>query len=315
MSEIDMLVNRLRKNARHWGKWARRYGITCYRLYERDIPEFPVIIDYYEGQVHLQEVDTGWQMAPEEHAAWMQGIRQVVAEVLEIPQEAVFTKIRRRQKGLAQYEKVGGSGIERIVHEGGHQFYVNLQDYLDTGLFLDHRHTRQLVQERAAGKRFLNLFAYTGSFTVYAAAGGARASVTVDLSNTYQEWTQRNLELNGIDLARHQLVRQDVFAYLADAARAQAQFDLIVMDPPSFSNSKKMAGVLDIQRDHVALINAAMRLLSPHGEFFFSTNLRSFQLDPCVPAAFAVEEISARTVPEDFRNKRIHLCWLLQHHR
>lgn len=313
MGDVQAFANRLRKNAKHWGKWARRQNIECYRVYDRDIPEFPLAIDIYGPRAHLQEFDTGWQMSDAEHAAWVKSVKDAVSEVLQLPLESVTFKLRARQKGLAQYEKTGARGGNFIVTEGGHRFIVNLEQYLDTGLFLDHRNTRRMVQEKAAGKRFLNLFAYTGSFTVYAAAGGAWESVTVDLSNTYQDWARRNFELNGMDLDKHHLVRADVLVWLDQAVASGEQFNLIVMDPPTFSNSKKMLGVLDVQCDHPRLINQCLALLAPGGELFFSTNLRSFELEqeklaPCA----SVQEISSLTVPEDYRNKKIHRCWLLK---
>ncbi len=311
MTDISIFSNRLTKNFRHWSKWAKRRSIGCYRLYDRDVPEFPVALDLYEQRAHLQEFDTGWQTEEAEYANWVESLRRAASEVLELPLSAIAFKQRRRQRGLAQYEKTGAQGEDFIVREGGHRFIVNLEEYLDTGLFLDHRNTRRMVQERATGKRFLNLFAYTGSFTVYAAAGGAVRSTTVDLSNTYQDWSKRNFELNGMDLERHELVRADVFAFLADAVKRGERYDLIVMDPPSFSNSKKMTGVLDVQRDHAPLINQCLKLLTASGELFFSTNLRSFQLDEAVLATRSVKEISGQTVPEDFRNRKIHRCWLI----
>jgi 23S rRNA (cytosine1962-C5)-methyltransferase len=200
MAELSIFTNRLRKNAKHWAKWAKRRGISCYRVYDRDVPEFPVALDLYEGRAHLQEIDTGWLQEEAEHAAWVESLCQVAAEVLELPRTAVIFKVRARQRGTSQYEKTGTRGGDFVVSEGGHRFIVNLEQYLDTGLFLDHRNTRQMVQERARGKHFLNLFAYTGSFSVYAAGGGAASSTTVDLSNTYLDWARRNFELNGMDL-------------------------------------------------------------------------------------------------------------------
>lgn len=268
-----------------------------------------MIVDVYGASAHIQEVDTGWQIDEDSHAAWLDAIRQAVAEVLAIAVDDIALKTRRRQKGLAQYEKTGETGRERIVSETGRRFIVNLEAYLDTGLFLDHRNTRRVVGEHAAGKRFLNLFAYTGSFTVYAATGGAISSVTVDLSNTYQDWSRRNFELNGLDLSRHSLVRADVFRYLQDAAAAGERFDLIVMDPPSFSNSKKMLDILDVQRDQQRLVDGAMALLAPGGVLYFSNNLRGFKLDPALAERYRVEDISAKSVPEDFRNRKIHQCF------
>lgn len=312
MADITVFSNRLRKNFRHWAKWAKRQGLSCYRIYDRDIPEFPVAVDMYEQHVHLQEFETGWKQEESEYEAWVAAVCLATAEVLELPREAIFFKRRARQRGLSQYEKTGQGGKEFVVTENGNRFIVNLEQYLDTGLFLDHRNTRRMVQERAAGKRFLNLFAYTGSFTVYAAAGGAVSSTTVDMSNTYQEWTRRNFELNGMDLKRHLLVRADVFVFLEQAVKERQQFDSIVMDPPSFSNSKKMSGVLDVQRDHPQLINQCLKLLTPQGQLFFSNNLRSFELEQEAIASCNIREISGQTVPEDYRNKKIHRCWLIE---
>ncbi len=309
MADISAFSNRLRKNLRHWAKWARRNGISCYRLYDRDVPEYPFVVDLYCDQVHLQEVETGWQIEEDLYRAWLDSVVAACADVLQLAPVAIHLKQRRRQKGLDQYEKTGQSGDDFVVEEGGLKFSVNLDQYLDVGLFLDHRNTRAMVREEARGKRFLNLFAYTGSFTVYAAHGGAASSVTVDMSNTYQAWTQRNLQLNGLSGVQHQLVRADVFRYLEDAAAAGEQFDLIVMDPPTFSNSAKMQGVLDVQRDHVWLIDQCLGLLSSRGVLYFSTNLRSFVFDERLPERCQSSEISARTVPEDFRNKKIHRCW------
>lgn len=307
MSDISSFRNRLLKNARHWSKWAKRQGISCYRLYDRDVPEFPVIVDWYEGRVHLQEVETGWVESDEDHADWLDEIRAACAEVLQIPLEAVSLKTRRRQRGEQQYEKTGTSGEDFVVHEDGLEFYVNLEAYLDTGLFLDHRNTRKRVRAEAAGKRFLNLFSYTGAFTVYAAAGGARETVTVDMSNTYLDWAGRNFGLNGMAFQEHNRVREDVFAWLRHALEQREKFDLIVCDPPSFSNSKKMLGVLDVQRDHAWLIDSCLALLNPGGVLYFSNNLRTFKMDESLLAQ--CQDISAQSVPEDFRNKKIHQCF------
>lgn len=313
MSDITAFANRLGKNAKHYLKWARRHNIEAWRLYDRDIPQFPFAIDVYGGQIHLQEYDTGWLMQPEEYETWLSEVLEAVAFITGFAPADIHLKRRERQKGTQQYEKNGKAGADFIVHEHGRRFWVNLEKYLDTGLFLDHRNTRQRVGEMAAGKRFLNLFAYTGSFSVYAATGGAAASETVDLSNTYLDWARRNFELNGIDEARHQIVRADVFQYLQAAAQAGKPFDLIVMDPPSFSNSKKMLDILDIQRDHQKLIDGAMALLASDGLLFFSNNLRSFALDEAVAQKYAVKDISKQSVPEDFRNKKIHQCWEIRH--
>jgi 23S rRNA (cytosine1962-C5)-methyltransferase len=308
------LSNRLEKNARHFMRWAARQGITCYRVYDCDVPSYPVVIDWYQTdqgpRVHLQEVDTGWQQTEAEHHAWIEVVASAVANSLAVPPAAVIIKRRVRQRvGRAlesQYQPSGLGGEHLKIEEGGHRFWVNLEAYLDTGLFLDHRITRGMVGSESSGKRFLNLFAYTGSFSVYAAKGGASGSVTVDLSNTYCKWAERNLALNHIDPVRHSVVRADVFAWLKEARARREKFDLIVLDPPSFSNSKRMDGVLDVQRDHVTLIDQCMGLLSPAATLYFSCNLRSFTLDDELGARLQVKDITQRTIPEDFRDKRIH---------
>ncbi|MBM5572001.1 MULTISPECIES: class I SAM-dependent methyltransferase [Deefgea] len=307
MSDLSSYRNRLTKNMRHWGKWARRQGLTCYRVYDRDVPEFPMIVDVYGDRVHLQEYDTGWMETDEAYSIWVDEVHAVTAEVFAIPLEHVALKIRKRMKGLAQYEKAEGAGEFFVVEENGLKFEVNLEAYLDTGLFLDHRNTRKRVMLEAKGKRFLNLFSYTGAFSVYAAAGGAATTTTVDLSNTYLDWAGRNFVLNGFDSVQHQRIRADVFEFLREATCSPQKYDLIVMDPPSFSNSKKMLGVLDVQRDHAYLIESCMAMLAPGGVLYFSNNLRSFELDPMFVGIS--ENLTASSIPEDFRNKRIHQCF------
>ncbi|WP_373740255.1 class I SAM-dependent methyltransferase [Neisseria sp.] len=313
MTDISPFANRMGKNIKHLMKWAKRNGIEAWRIYDRDIPQFPFAVDIYGGQIHLQEYDTGWLMQPEEYEAWLAEVVEAVVFVTGFAENQIHLKRRERQKGKEQYEKTGRAGEDFVIAEHGRKFWVNLDKYLDTGLFLDHRNTRRKVGDTAAGKRFLNLFSYTGSFTVYAATGGAAASETVDLSNTYLDWARRNFALNGIDPTQHQIIRTDVFQYLQTAFEAGKRFDLIVMDPPSFSNSKKMPGTLDIQRDQQKLIDGAMRLLDSDGLMYFSNNLRSFTLDAAVSERYAVKDVSKQSVPEDFRNKKIHQCWEISH--
>lgn len=303
-----MFANRVAKNFRHLKKWARRENIECFRVYDRDIPELPWVLDIYGPRAHLQE----YSRAEDEGAAqreWRQALHAAAAEAIGVPLRDVALKERHGQSPDAQYRKVDARAQDLIVGEGGHRFIVNLTDYLDTGLFLDHRQTRALVQQRSAGARILNLFCYTASFTVYAAAGGAVGSTSVDLSNTYLEWARRNFGLNGLALSRHRLVQADARRFVEEAAKSGERYDLVVLDPPSFSNSKRMDGVLDVQRDHPALIRACMALLSERGELLFSTNLRSFRLDEASLAGLRVEDLSPQTVPPDFRNRRIHRCW------
>ena len=313
MNAINDFINRLGKNIKHQLKWAKRHGLEAWRIYDKDIPQFPFAVDVYGEHIHLQEYDTGWLMHPEEYRQWLADVCEAVQFVTGFPTQNIHLKQRARQKGTAQYEKTGTSGEDFIVCEHGRRFWVNLDKYLDTGLFLDHRNTRKKVGDTAAGKRFLNLFSYTGSFTVYAATGGAISSETVDLSNTYLDWAKRNFELNGMDLAAHRIVRADVFQYLDEATQQSKQFDLIVLDPPSFSNSKKMLDILDIQRDQAKLVDGAMRLLAPQGTLYFSNNLRSFMLDGVLAERYRIKDISRFSVPEDFRNRKIHQCWEIGH--
>lgn len=307
--DISAFANRLGKNIQHLRKWAKRQGLDAWRMYDRDVPQYPFAVDIYGEHIHLQEYDTGWLMHPRDYEAWLAEVIEAVVFVTGLPEENIHVKRRTRQKGKEQYDKTGKEGEDFVVYEHGRAFWVNLDKYLDTGLFLDHRPTRQKVGQIASGKRFLNLFAYTGSFSVYAASAGAVYSETVDLSNTYLDWAKRNFALNQLDMSKHHIVRADVFQYLQAAEAEQKCFDLIVMDPPSFSNSKKMLDILDIQRDHVRLIDAAMRLLDREGILFFSNNLRSFELDNLIEQHYQVRNITKQSIPEDFRNAKIHQCW------
>ena len=306
MNNINDFINRLGKNLKHQLKWAKRQNIEAWRIYDKDIPQYPFAIDVYGEHIHLQEYDTGWLMHPDDYQKWLDDVCEAVQFVTGFEGHNIHLKQRSRQKGTAQYEKTGALGEDFIVYEHGRQFWVNLDKYLDTGLFLDHRNTRYKVGNMAAGKRFLNLFSYTGSFTVYAATGGA--------INTYLDWAKRNFQLNNMDLNQHQIVRADVFQYLQDAAKQNKQFDLIVLDPPSFSNSKKMLDILDIQRDQAKLIDGAMNVLASDGLLYFSNNLRTFTLNDEIAARYVVKNISKQSVPEDFRNKKIHQCWEISKH-
>lgn len=310
-----MLANRLRKRQRHLRKWASRQGVTCYRLYERDIPEFPLIVDWYDGEAVVWLYERKRDETPAEEDAFRDEALAEIMAGLELEPAQIFVKERARQRGNEQYGRFAQQNHVRIVREQGLCFEVNLSDYLDTGLFLDHRTTRQMVRQRAQGKRLLNLFAYTGSFTVYALAGGATATTTVDLSKTYNEWTARNLSLNGFSpSAPNRIIQADCLQYLADAVQRRERYDLIVCDPPTFSNSKRMAqGSFDVNRDHPWLIAACARLLAPAGELFFSTNSRRFKLDEPALTGLTAQEITAQTIPEDFRNQRIHQCWIIRH--
>ncbi len=330
---ISDFANRLQKNLAHWSKWARRRGVSCFRIYDRDVPQYPFAIDWFETiepraemHLHVQEIDTGWQMSDDEYTAWLVSVCDAICEVCDVPAGQLHLKRRERQRGTSQYEKLDDAEAESfVVGEGRQRFEVNFDTYVDTGLFLDHRPMRAMVAENIArravsraGTRFLNLFAYTGSFTVYAALAGATGSTTVDLSNTYLAWAARNFALNGVDENRHALVRADALMWLAEAVGKRERYDLIVLDPPSFSNSKKMQGVLDVQRDHGQLVRQCHELLTEGGELFFSTNLRSFAIDLPLVQQLSLVEISRQTVPEDFRRpNRIgpHRAWRAERSR
>lgn len=310
-----MLANRLRKRQKHLRKWASRNDITCYRIYERDIPEYPCIVDWYAGEAVAWLYDRTRDETAVQQATFRQHTLEEIQIGLDLTRERIFVKERAIQSGLdTQYERVAASQQIRIVQEHGLNFEVNLSDYLDTGLFLDHRPTRQMVRERATDKRVLNLFAYTASFTIYAIAGGARKTVTVDLSNTYCQWAERNFQHNGFHTnPRHRILAEDCLSYLVEASKRDEKYNLIVCDPPTFSNSKKMAQTsFSVDRDQVDLLLACGKLLAPGGELFFSNNSRHFKLDEQALAPyFSIQDITAQTIPEDFRNGRIHQCWLL----
>jgi 23S rRNA (guanine2445-N2)-methyltransferase / 23S rRNA (guanine2069-N7)-methyltransferase len=306
--QAELFARRLTARAKHLRRWPTKRGITCYRLYDRDVPEIPLAVDRYEDCLHVAEYDRPHDRGPAEHADWLDLMARTAGEVLGVTRGNVFLKHRERQRGLAQYERVADEGRTVVAREGGLKFLVNLSDYLDTGLFLDHRQTRAMVREAAAGKRCLNLFGYTGSFTVYAAAGGAAATTTVDLSNTYLRWAEDNLRLNDLAGARHRFVRDDARSFLEFHPPGPA-YDLAVVDPPTFSNSKMTERDWDIQRDYLNVLTRLATLMAPCGAIYFSTNSRRFKLDDSALPALAVREISRQTVPEDFRNQRIHRCW------
>ncbi|HEX2572034.1 MAG TPA: bifunctional 23S rRNA (guanine(2069)-N(7))-methyltransferase RlmK/23S rRNA (guanine(2445)-N(2))-methyltransferase RlmL [Polyangia bacterium] len=307
--EVEGFKNRLRKNLRHLGKWARRDGVSCYRVYDADLPEYAVAVDLYEDAAHVQEYAPPATVDAARAAARLSDALAVLPEVLGIRPEVMFVKVRRRQRGLEQYERQAAEGAWREVREGGLRFLVNLSEYLDTGLFLDHRRLRALLREWAAGREFLNLYAYTGTASVYAAAGGARSTTSVDLSNTYLDWAGRNFALNGLDERRHRRVRADCLEFLG---REQRRYGLIFVAPPTFSNSKRMEGTFDVQRDHEALLRAAAALLEPGGVLVFSNHYRRFRMAEEVLREMVVEEITRQTIPQDFaRDPRIHNSWRL----
>lgn len=311
-SGAEMFANRLRKNLRHFGRWASRQHIRAYRLYDADLHEYNVAVDVYESDerrfVHVQEYQAPSSIDERTAARRLRHALAVIPLVLDVPPEQVYSKVRQRQKNHGQYQKLAETREFHEVREGPCRFLVNFTDYLDTGLFLDHRQTRTMLREQAGNKRLLNLFGYTGTATVHAALGGASASTTVDMSHTYCDWARRNFLLNNVDLKRHEIVQADVFKWL-DEPRT-TRYDLIFLDPPTFSRSKRMEDTLDIQRDHATLIRKTMRLLAPHGTLIFSTNYQRFKLDRAALDDLAIDEITRRTIPKDFeRNARIHQCF------
>ncbi len=307
--ELDDFRACLAKNVRHLRRYPAR-AITCYRLYERDVPDVPVIIDRYEGFAHVAEYEREHTRSPAQQADWIDRVRTIVAESLDIPADHVFFKEKHRQRGTTQHERTGDRAERTVVSEGGLRFEVNLSEYVDTGLFLDHRLTRQMVREAAHGRRMLNLFCYTGSFSVYAASGGAASTTSVDLSNTYLEWARRNFELNRLWGPSHTLIRSDTLDFLRSHRRGAA-YDLAVVDPPTFSNSKSTAEDWTVAQSHTELFRLLVPLMSPGAVIFFSNNYRRFKLDEETMGelGLTVQDISRRTVPPEYRNTRIHRCW------
>ncbi|MFY0991556.1 bifunctional 23S rRNA (guanine(2069)-N(7))-methyltransferase RlmK/23S rRNA (guanine(2445)-N(2))-methyltransferase RlmL [Halomonas sp. C05BenzN] len=312
----EMFANRLEKNRKRLKKWLKQSGESCYRLYDADMPEYALAIDVYGHRVHVQEYAPPKTIDADQAQKRLFDALTVIPEVLGVAPADVVVKRRERQSGKGQYQKQAASGERFEVREGRARLWVNLRDYLDTGLFLDHRPVRRMLGEMAPGKRFLNLFCYTGTATVQAAlgtgeAGGASDSVSVDLSNTYLEWARDNFTLNGLDPGRHRVVRDDCLRWLETA---RGQFDLIFLDPPTFSNSKKMEATLDVQRDHGRLVRLAMARLAPDGTLVFSNNQRRFQLDADLAEHYEVKDISKRTFDPDFqRRPGLHHVFLIRH--
>jgi len=312
----QMFANRLRKNLQRLDPWAEREHIDCFRVYDADMPEYAFAIDLYgRGARHayVQEYAPPKTVNQESARERRREVLAVLPEVLSVPIAQVHSRVRKPQKGTEQYEKRESVAERHAVAEGGLKFWVNFRDYLDTGLFLDHRIMRAMLRSWAKDADFLNLFCYTGSASVYAAAGGARSTTGVDLSNTYLDWAHENLLLNGFGGGNHELYRADCLAWLEEQESRGPRFDLIFVDPPTFSNSKRMDGVLDVQRDHVGMIRRSLTLLRAAGRLVFSTNYTRFKLDSEALADLAIEDISAATIPKDFeRHARIHRCFVIR---
>lgn len=309
--QIEFLINRIHKNEKQLRKWRKKENITCWRVYDKDIPEVPLVLDVYNDCLHAAEYRTFKVDEDAEFARvkWLKRLASEAAKALGIPENNVFLKCRQKQKGTAQYDKFAHRQKLLKVNEAGLLFEVNLSDYLDTGLFLDHRMTREMVRQDSQGMRVLNLFAYTGSFSLYAAAGGATKTVTVDMSNTYIDWAIRNFKLNNLYSKRHTFIKEDAHVAINFLLERKEKFDLIIFDPPTFSNSKKMEGVFDVQRDHVEMINTLLKLLDNEGILYFSTNFTKFKMEEAAIKAFKIENITQQTLPPDFRNRKIHVCY------
>jgi 23S rRNA (cytosine1962-C5)-methyltransferase len=312
--QAEYLRNRLAKNEKRLRRWARHEGIDALRLFDNDIPEIPLAVERYglgpEAALHISLYERPYEKDDGAEAEWLSLMAAAAADALGVEPASIFIKTRRRMRGLEQYERYGSETVERRVHEGALAFFVNLGGYLDTGLFLDHRPTRALVRAAAGGRNVLNLFSYTGSFSVYAAAGGATSVTSVDISAKYLSWAERNLALNGFSSSVHPLVRSDVRVFLEDAARRGRRWDLIVVDPPTFSNSKRSPEDFDVNKDWPELLRSCLAVSSPGASVFFSTNSRTFKWRGD-KVEVAWKDITEATIPPDFRDHRIHRCWKL----
>lgn len=309
--KLTMFQNRLQKMWKHYSKIARKQEVFCFRFYDHDLSEFPFAIDFYDGVIHAAEYKRRHGMEEDEHLQWLEACKTVIAIVVETAPENIYIKIRQRKEGRqGQYEKFGEQKAEKIVRENGLNFILNLTDYLDTGLFLDHRITRNMVREEARGKNVLNLFCYTGSFSVYAAHGGAAHVTSVDLSKTYINWAKRNMQYNKLyNDSKHEFVQADVLEVINELPANT--YDLIICDPPTFSNSKRMDSNFDVQRDHVSLLKKLLKATKEEGKIFFSNNYHKFQLDRDAIPAFDIKDITGATTPFDFQGRLNRVCYLL----
>jgi 23S rRNA (cytosine1962-C5)-methyltransferase len=309
--KATMFRNRLTKVFRHMSKLARRQDVSCYRVYDHDLPEFPLCIEMYENWLYVAEYRRNHHMEETEHDEWLEGCKRIIEEITGMPASRIVLRTRQRKSNRQdQYQKLDDEKEYMQVREQGLKFKINLTDYLDTGLFLDHRMTRAMVRADAEDKKILNLFCYTGSFSVYAAAGGAAEVVSVDLSRTYLKWATENMELNGFyNPSKHIYLHEDVKQYLP--ALPAGYFDLVIMDPPTFSNSKRMEDFLDIQQDHPVLIRQTLAAMKPGGVIYFSTNFSRFQLQTETLTDCTVKDITRATTPFDFQGKLSRFCFLI----
>lgn len=328
--QAAMLTNRLQKRHRHLRKWAKRVGTDAYRLYDRDIPEIPLLLDIYGDSLSGALYERPYEKDAQEEDRWLQAMTEAIQSALEIPAERQFIKQRRhlrnRQTGEVQYSKQADRGFFREIREGNLIFRVNLSDYLDTGLFLDHRKTRSLVRDQSRGKRVLNLFCYTASFSIYAASGDALSVDSVDLSNTYLDWALENFTLNGLGTVKisaedffqkeslpspYRLIRSDALRFISEARNRAFRWDLIILDPPTFSNSKKMKGTLDVRRDYQDMIQTCLSILNPGGILWFSTNARGFKIEASDFPRSVITDMKLSTTDEDFKDKLRRSCYTI----
>jgi 23S rRNA (cytosine1962-C5)-methyltransferase len=309
--KATMFRNRLTKVFRHLSKSAKKQDISCYRIYDHDLPEFPLCVEKYEDWLYVAEYRRNHHMDETEHEQWLDDCKRIIEEITGMPASRIALRTRQRKSNRQdQYQKLDDEQQFVIAREQGLKFKINLTDYLDTGLFLDHRTTRSMVRAASEGRKVLNLFCYTGSFSVYAAAGGATEVVSVDLSKTYLKWATENMELNGYyDPAKHSFIHEDVKQWLGTLPAEY--FDLVIMDPPTFSNSKRMEDFLDIQRDHPVLINQALTAMKPGGSLYFSTNFSRFQMQAEQLINCNVKDITRATTPFDFQGKLNRFCFLI----
>ena len=324
--QAELFKNRLQKRFKHLSKWAKREGVFAYRLYDKDIPEIPLAVDIYFAETEETEkraflliylYKRPYEKSQEEEREWLLEIEEAASSSLLIPKERIFIKLREKQKGKSQYEKAGSSKNLIRVKEGECFFYVNVEDYLDSGLFLDHRPARYMVFKEAKNKKVLNLFSYTGSFSAHAAKGGAASVDSVDLSNTYLNWAKENLKLNKLfDEEKTRLIKSDVIVFLKKAIEEQKKWDLIICDPPTFSNSKS-ADIFDVNKDWLNLCLLCLKVLAKNGRLYFSTNSQKIKFDEAElinssEQKIRVKDITKASIPEDFRNQKIHKMWMIE---
>lgn len=307
MENKNALYNRIKKNQKQLKSFLKNNNISCYRIFDWDMPEYPLCIDIYEQNIHVAIYRTRHNLHPENNSIWLRSCLETIKEVFEIEDNQLFFKTRERKKLSEQYEKVNAKMQYFTVHENEIKFLVNLDDYLDTGLFLDHRNTRKRVMQESKGLHMLNLFAYTGAFSVYAAMGGAFTTTSIDLSNNYLQWAKNNFLQNNIPISKHQFIRADVKEWIKQTP--SKLYDIIVLDPPTISVSEKTKSNFEVQSDHVEIINNTLNHLQQGGVLYFSNNFRDFVFEKEKIKASSIEDISKQSVPQDFRNKKIHACW------